>query len=216
MSFLVLMVTLLLSLFGFISPSDPTPTPTPTPTQDPVSYQQRDISVGDLKLSIPFPSQAAEPATSASAAPARASVDRGALQVTVNRAKVIRLPERAQTVIIGNPAIADLSLQKNGIVVVDTRAGKRWPVWAELDMNADPPNRALIVRTAVNFREGHRYVIGVRGLGSAGGAFVARILVGMVFLAQRLVGRTNDFLRRVARHLQIVIMCVDFGHKVGA
>jgi hypothetical protein len=45
-------------------------------------------------------------------------VDRGALTVAINRAKVIRLPERAQTVIVGNPAIADLSLQKNGIVVV--------------------------------------------------------------------------------------------------
>lgn len=61
---------------------------------------------------------AAEPTAPASTAPAQSSVDRGALQVTVNRAKVIRLPERAQTVIIGNPAIADLSLQKNGIVVV--------------------------------------------------------------------------------------------------
>lgn len=38
--------------------------------------------------------------------------------VMINRAKVIRLPERAQTVVVGNPAIADLSLQKNGIVVV--------------------------------------------------------------------------------------------------
>lgn len=50
--------------------------------------------------------------------PSQAAVDRGALTVTVNRAKVIRLPERAQTVVVGNPAIADLSLQKNGIVVV--------------------------------------------------------------------------------------------------
>lgn len=50
--------------------------------------------------------------------PTQAAVDRGALMVTINRAKVIRLPERAQTVVVGNPAIADLSLQKNGIVIV--------------------------------------------------------------------------------------------------
>ena len=51
-------------------------------------------------------------------APSQAAVDRAALMVTINRAKVIRLPERAQTVVVGNPAIADLSLQKNGIVIV--------------------------------------------------------------------------------------------------
>jgi Flp pilus assembly secretin CpaC len=62
--------------------------------------------------------EAAAPAPSPSPAAAQAGVDRGALTVTVNRAKVIRLPERAQTVVVGNPAIADLSLQKNGIVVV--------------------------------------------------------------------------------------------------
>lgn len=50
------------------------------------------------------------------------------------------------------------------IVVLDTRTGKRWPVWAELDMNSAPDNRALIVRPATNFLEGHRYIIAVRGM----------------------------------------------------
>lgn len=50
------------------------------------------------------------------AQPARTHI--GALSVVIDRAKVIRLPERAQTVIIGNPAIADIAVQKNGIVVV--------------------------------------------------------------------------------------------------
>lgn len=38
--------------------------------------------------------------------------------VTVDQAKVVRLPEKAQTVIVGNPAIADVSVQKNGVMVV--------------------------------------------------------------------------------------------------
>lgn len=42
----------------------------------------------------------------------------GALSVTVDQARIIRLPERSQTIVVGNPAIADFSLQKNGIVVV--------------------------------------------------------------------------------------------------
>lgn len=46
------------------------------------------------------------------------ATDRGELSVVVDRAKVIRLPEKTQTVIIGNPGVADISIQKNGIVVL--------------------------------------------------------------------------------------------------
>ena len=42
----------------------------------------------------------------------------GALSVTVDQARIVRLPDRSQTVVVGNPAIADFSIQKNGIVVV--------------------------------------------------------------------------------------------------
>ncbi|MGO4406567.1 pilus assembly protein N-terminal domain-containing protein [Bosea sp. RAF48] len=38
--------------------------------------------------------------------------------VLVDHAKVVRLPEKAQTVIVGNPAIADVSVQRNGVMVV--------------------------------------------------------------------------------------------------
>lgn len=38
--------------------------------------------------------------------------------VTVDHAKVVRLPEKAQTVIVGNPAIADVTVQRNGVMVV--------------------------------------------------------------------------------------------------
>ena len=48
-----------------------------------------------------------------------ASVATGdAVGVMIDHAKVIRLPERTQTVIVGNPAIADVSVQRNGVVVV--------------------------------------------------------------------------------------------------
>ncbi|WP_068924713.1 hypothetical protein [Planobispora rosea] len=56
------------------------------------------------------------------------------------------------------------------IVIVDTRTGERWPYWAELDANAtDPARRALIVRPAKNFREGHRYAVALRNLKNAAG-----------------------------------------------
>ncbi len=43
---------------------------------------------------------------------------RGELSVAVNRAKVIKLPEKTQTVIIGNPGVADIAIQKSGVVVL--------------------------------------------------------------------------------------------------
>lgn len=49
----------------------------------------------------------------AKAAPAGDTVE-----VVVDHAKVVRLPERAQTVIVGNPGIADVSVQRNGVMVV--------------------------------------------------------------------------------------------------
>ncbi|MBE7198823.1 MAG: pilus assembly protein N-terminal domain-containing protein [Parafilimonas terrae] len=38
--------------------------------------------------------------------------------VLVDNAKVIRLPEKTSTVIVGNPIIADVTLQKNGVLVL--------------------------------------------------------------------------------------------------
>jgi Flp pilus assembly secretin CpaC len=43
---------------------------------------------------------------------------RDMVAVMIDHAKVVRLPERTQTVVVGNPMIADITVQKNGIVVV--------------------------------------------------------------------------------------------------
>lgn len=50
------------------------------------------------------------------AAPPPARIE--SVVVMVDHAKVVRLPEKAQTVIIGNPAIADVAVQKNGVMIV--------------------------------------------------------------------------------------------------
>src|SRR3954470_8717934 len=52
------------------------------------------------------------------AVPSERPAGRDVVLVTVDHAKVIRLPERAQTVVVGNPMIADVTVQKNGILVV--------------------------------------------------------------------------------------------------
>ena len=59
------------------------------------------------------------PAGAAATAPGSgATVENGAFVVHVDHAKVVRLPERTQTVIVGNPIIADVTVQRNGILVV--------------------------------------------------------------------------------------------------
>jgi Pilus formation protein N terminal region len=42
----------------------------------------------------------------------------GTIPVNIDQAKLIRLPERVATIIVGNPLIADVTLQVGGIVVV--------------------------------------------------------------------------------------------------
>ncbi len=59
------------------------------------------------------------------------------------------------------------------IVILDAKTGKRVAHWAELDESVDDPaDRPLIVRPAVNFREGHRYVVALRGLRDANGELI--------------------------------------------
>src|SRR5262249_51002075 len=55
------------------------------------------------------------------------------------------------------------------IVVVDTRTGRRWPLWAERDLLSAPGSQSVIVRPAINFVDGHRYVVAVRHLVDADG-----------------------------------------------
>jgi hypothetical protein len=56
------------------------------------------------------------------------------------------------------------------IAVIDTTTGERWPIWTELDSNAnDPARRALLIHPAKNFAAGHRYIVALRDLKGADG-----------------------------------------------
>jgi hypothetical protein len=59
------------------------------------------------------------------------------------------------------------------ILVIDARTGRRHLIWSELDSNpANPADVNLIIRPAVNFEEGHRYIVALRRLRDAGGNFI--------------------------------------------
>lgn len=45
-----------------------------------------------------------------------------AISVTLDEARILKLPDRASTVVIGNPMIADLAIQAGGLAVVTGKA----------------------------------------------------------------------------------------------
>jgi hypothetical protein len=71
------------------------------------------------------------------------------------------------------PPLTDLSRGLSWIspvVVINARTGKRHPIWAELDSTATTDaSRILIVRPAVNFKEGEHYIVALRNLKTATG-----------------------------------------------
>jgi hypothetical protein len=71
--------------------------------------------------------------------------------------------------------ITDLARYKDGnqpVVLIDARTGKRQIIWAELDSSAPRARRALLIRPAKNLLEGHRYVVALRRLRTAGGRLI--------------------------------------------
>jgi hypothetical protein len=48
-----------------------------------------------------------------------------AILVSLDQAKLVKLPSGAETIVIGNPAIADVAVQKNGVMVITGRAAGR-------------------------------------------------------------------------------------------
>ena len=51
------------------------------------------------------------------------------------------------------------------IVLLDATSGERWPYWVELDASVESDDdRVLYIRPAINYPEGHRMVVALRGL----------------------------------------------------
>ncbi len=60
------------------------------------------------------------------------------------------------------------------IVVIDATTGERWPIWAELDANAEDPSRtAVLIHPARNFAAGHRYIVAMRDLKREDGSTIS-------------------------------------------
>lgn len=74
----------------------------------------------------------------------------------------------------GLPPLTDIEASlapDSPVVIVDTKTGERWPFWTELDANApDDAERALVIRPARNFLDGHTYAVGLGPMRDSTGA----------------------------------------------
>jgi hypothetical protein len=99
--------------------------------------------------------QSPAPAASPSAAPARMET----VAVALDHARVVKLPERTTTVIVGNPLIADVAVQKNGILVVTGKS------YGQTNLIALDSMGAMLAESQISVRQSLESVMTVqRGL----------------------------------------------------
>lgn len=92
----------------------------------------------------------------AAAAPTSA---RDAITVHLDHAKVMRLPARTQTVVVGNPIIADVSVQKDGVVILTGKS------YGATNLIALDGTGAMLAESMINVKAaGDRVVVVQRGL----------------------------------------------------
>jgi hypothetical protein len=94
------------------------------------------------------------------------------------------------------------------VVLLDATSGRRIPYWAEIDQSAPSSDQhSLVVRPAVNFREGHRIVVALRRLQDSSGTTIEP---GDAFRAYRDGTKTNDPTVEERRpHMQDVLKTLD-------
>jgi hypothetical protein len=116
------------------------------------------------------------------------------------------------------------SLDPNApIVLLDTTTWQRVPYWAELDTwNPNPATKALVIRPAVDFTEGHRIVVALRNMmDSAGNVILASDafatfrdhepnMVPDVFARRQAMDRIFADLERDGVHRQSLFLAWDF------
>jgi Flp pilus assembly secretin CpaC len=74
----------------------------------------------------------------------------GPVPVSIDQAKLIKVPERAATIIIGNPLVADITLQPGGIIIV---TGKSYGAtnFVAMDRNGEVlVDRIILVESAAD------------------------------------------------------------------
>jgi hypothetical protein len=90
--------------------------------------------------------------------PSVAAVAADTIDVVLDQAEIVRLPDRVGTVVIGNPLIADVSVQSGGLMVVTGKGYGRTNVIA-LDRRG-----AALLEKAIQVQGPHNVVVIYRGI----------------------------------------------------
>jgi hypothetical protein len=63
--------------------------------------------------------------------------------------------------------VGDSMTSRSRLVLADAATGKRWPAWADLDVNVaqKASQRLVVIHPARNLLDGHTYVVALRGIG---------------------------------------------------
>lgn len=84
----------------------------------------RRLSIGSLVLAaalVSHPAIAADPVGAAAESQVKSSVGEP-ISVHLDQAKVLRVPDRTATLVVGNPLIADVTVQPGGIMVLTAKS----------------------------------------------------------------------------------------------
>ncbi|MFP5326219.1 MAG: hypothetical protein ACLGHT_01910, partial [Acidimicrobiia bacterium] len=105
--------------------------------------------------------------------------------------------------------IQDLELStgaKSPMVIIDTVTGKRHPFFAELDQHPDTTDdrRALLLRPAVNFTEGRRYIVALRDLKDSSGATIPRNPAFDAFVKGTATGERAEHMNQIFTTLESI------------
>jgi hypothetical protein len=100
----------------------------------------------------------AAPAATLAAPAAPASAPPGMLTVTIDQAKVAQLPAGTRTLVVGNPAIADVTMLKGGLAMVVTGKG-----YGETNMIALDAQGNIIVENQIDVEPTRSVLVVQRG-----------------------------------------------------
>ncbi len=79
----------------------------------------------------------------------------------------------ANTKAVGISKISDYTQKNQPVVVIDTKTGKRWPIWVELDSHATSAAKTTVmINAAKNYDAKHRYIVAMRNLKTSSGATI--------------------------------------------
>jgi Flp pilus assembly secretin CpaC len=75
-----------------------------------------------IAVAVPQLALAADPVPAVDPAPAAQTINRESVTVHLDQAKILKLPDRTATLVVGNPLIADAVVQPGGIVVITAKS----------------------------------------------------------------------------------------------